>query len=139
MDVMAVLFLEFPNMQLHYNLMFNSLYIVGSYHFRLCHFSHKDFVIPLFHPAFDPSVPYFAIPLHVAHPAPPSPHAALAALAVAPPTSPDQVVPNLQLNSESDPSEATGSPSSSSGSNPGYSPVGLSMANGFLIEWMSDQ
>ena len=95
MDVMAVLCLEFPDMQLHYDPMFDSLYIVGSCHFRLYLFSHRDFTIPLFHLAFDPSVPYFAIPLHVAHPARPPPPAALAAPAAIPPTSPPLVVSDI--------------------------------------------
>ena len=85
MDVTTVLLLEIPDMQLHYDPMFDSLYIVGSCHFRLYLFSRRDFVIPLFHPTFDPSIPYFAIPLHVAHAAPPPPPAALA---TTPPASP---------------------------------------------------
>ena len=76
MDATTTLFLEFPDLQLHHDQMFDSLYIVGSCHFRLYLCSHKDFTIPLFHPTFDPSVPYFAIPLHVAHLVPPPPPAA---------------------------------------------------------------
>ena len=78
----ATVFLEIPDMQLHYDPMFDSLYIVGSYHFRLYLFSHRDFAIPPYHTAFDPAVPYFAMPLHVAHPAPP------AAPVITPPASP---------------------------------------------------
>ena len=72
----AILFFKIPDMPLHYDPMFDSLYIVGSCRFRLYPFSHKDFAIPLFHLAFDSSIPYFAIPLHVAHPSPPPPPAA---------------------------------------------------------------
>ena len=76
MEATTVLFIEVPKMQFHYDPMFDSLYIVGFCRFRLYLFSHRDFGIPLFHPAFDPSVPYFAMPLYVAHPAPPPPPAA---------------------------------------------------------------
>ena len=110
--------------------MFDSLYIVDSWHFRLYLFSHKDFTISLFHPAFNPSVPYFAIPLHVTHSAPPPPFTAPAALLA----SPAQVVPDLPLSSDNDPSEATNSPSSSLGPYADYIPARPDMANGFLTE-----
>ena len=35
MEVTTVLFIELPEMQLHYNPMFDFLYIVGSYRFQL--------------------------------------------------------------------------------------------------------
>ena len=117
-----------PDMQLHYDPMFDSLYIVGSCLFCLYLFSHRDFAIPLFHPAFNPSVPYFTISLHVAHPAPPPPPAAPTAT---PPASPPQVLPNISLSFESDPSKAIDSPSSSSGLDTDYTPAGPSMANGY--------
>ena len=133
MDTTAVLFLEIPNMQLHYDPMSDSLYIAGSCRFCLYLFSNRNFAVPLFHPAFDPAIPYFAFPLHVAHPAPPPALAAPATPVAPPPMSPPQVARNILLNSESDPYEASGS-SSSSGSNAGYSPVGPGMANGFLTK-----
>ena len=114
--------------------MFDSLYIVGSCHFRLYLFSHQDFGVLIFHPTFDPSVPYFAMPLHVAHPAPPPPPAAPVAPIATPPASPTQVVPDIPLSPESDPSEASDSPSFSSGPDADYTPAGLGMANGYLSE-----
>ena len=126
-NAITVLFLEFPDLQLRHNQMFDSLYIVGSCRFRLYFFSHRDFAIPLFHLTFDPSVPYFAILLYVANPAPPPPPAP-------PATSPaltTQVVPDLPLSSDSYPSEATDSPSSSSGPDANYTLVGPDMAKRF--------
>ena len=111
MDTTATLFIEIPDIQLHYDPMFDSLYIVGSYHFCLYLFSNRNFTTPLFHPAFDPAAPYFAILLHVAHPAPPP---APATPAVPPLISPSQVVLDIPLSLMSDPSEASGSSSSSS-------------------------
>ena len=134
MVAMAALFIELPEMQLHYDPMFDSLYIVGSCRFRLYLFSHRDFGIPLFHPAFDPSVPYFAMPLHVAHPTPPPPPIAPAASVATPPASPPQMVPNIPLSHESDPSEASDSPSSSSGPDADYTPAEPGMVNGYPIE-----
>ena len=99
MEAMTVLFIELPEMQLHYDPMFDSLYIVGSCRFRLYLFSHRDFGIPLFHPAFDPLVPYFAMPLHVAHLAPLPPLVAPVALVATPPASPPQVVSDIPLSS----------------------------------------
>ena len=131
MDTTAMLFLEIPDMQLHYDPIFDSLYIVGSCHFCLYLFSNRNFAAPLFHPTFDPIVPYFAIPLHVAHPIPPL---APIAHAAPPPASPPQVVPDIPLSPMSDLSEASGSSSYSSGSDVGYSPAGLGMANGYLTE-----
>ena len=137
MEVTAILFIELPEMQLHYDPMFDSLYIVGSCRFRLYLFSHRDFGIPLFHPVFDPSVPYFAMPLNVAHPAPPPPPAAPTtpiALVATTPASPPQVVPGISLSTESNPSEDSDSPSSSSRPNADYTPTEPGMANGYLSE-----
>ena len=117
--------------------MFDFLCIVSSCRFRLYLFSHRDFGIPLFHSAFDPSVPYFAMPLHVAHPAPPPPPAALAspvASVATPSASPPQVVPDIPLSPKSDPSKASDLPSSSFGPDADYTPVGPSMVNGYLTE-----
>ena len=84
MDATAVLFLELPDVQLHYDPMFDSLYIICSYRFYLYFFGRRDFSVPLFHPAFNPSVPYFTIPLHVAHPTPPPPLVPVASVASLP-------------------------------------------------------
>ena len=135
MDATAILFLEFPDVQLHYDPMFDSLYVIGSYHFYLYFFSHRDFSVLFFHLAFDPSIPYFAISLYMAHPAPPPPTpAAPATLITSPPASPAQVVPNLSSGSDSDPSEAIDSPSSSSTRDADYTLAEPGMANGFLTE-----
>ena len=131
MDTTATPFIEIPDIELHYDPMYDSLYIVGSRHFHLYLFSNKNFAAPLFHPAFDPPAPYFAIPLHVAHPALPL---APAAPAASLPASPLQVVPDFLLSPESDPSEASGSSSSSSGPSADYFPVEPAMANGYLTE-----
>ena len=69
MDVTTILFIEFPDLQLHYDPMFDSLYITGTCHFRLYFFFRRDSVVPFFHPLFDLATPYIAITLHVAHPA----------------------------------------------------------------------
>ena len=122
MDATIVLFVKIPDMQLHYDPIFNSLYIVGSCRFRIYFFCGRDFAVPLFDPAFDPSTPYIAFPLHVAHPAPPA-----ALLAAHPPGFPAD-----PLDPESDPSEATGS-SSSSGPDD-YTPAGPGMANGYVTK-----
>ena len=128
METTATLFLEIPDIHLHYDPMYDSLYIVGSCHFCLYLFSNRDFAAPLFHLTFDPAAPYFAISLHVAHPAPlPAPAAPL-------PASPLQAVPDFPLSPESDSSEASSSSSSSSGSSVDYSPAGPAMANGYLTE-----
>ena len=128
MDTTATLFIEILDMKLHYDPMFDSLYIVGSCHFRLYLFSNRNFATPLFHPAFDPTALYFAIPLHVAHPAPPL------APTAPPQVSPSQVVLDIPLSPESDPSEASSSSSSSSGSSADYSPAKPGMANGHLTK-----
>ena len=122
MEATTVLFVEIPDIQLYYDSMFHSLYIVGSCRFRIYFFSGRDFVVPLFHPVFDPSTPYIAFPLHIAHPSPPA--APLAALPLGFPADP--------LNPESDPSEATGS-SSSSGLDD-YAPAETGIANDYVTK-----
>ena len=67
MDATTMLFIEFPDLQFHYDPMFDSLYITGTYHFYLYFFACRDFVILLFHPLFDPIAPYIAISLQVTH------------------------------------------------------------------------
>ena len=131
METTATLFVEIPDLELHYDPMYDSLYIVGSCHFRLYLFSNRDFVAPLFHPTFDLAAPYFAIPLRVVNPVPPPAPAGPAALL---PVSPLQAVSDFSLDPERDPSEASSSSSSSSGSAAGYSPARPSMANGYMIE-----
>ena len=131
METTATLFVEIPDLELHYDPMYNSLYIVGSCHFRLYLLSNRDFNAPLFHPTFDLAAPYFVIPLHVAHLAPP--------LAPAAPTAPLQASPlqavlDFSLGLESDPSEASGSSSSSSGTAASYSPAEPGMVNGYMTE-----
>ena len=121
-EAIAVLFVEIPDMQLHYDPMFDSLYIVGSCRFRIYFFSRGDFAVPLFHPTFDPSTPYIAFPLHVAHPAPPA-----APLAAPPPGFPAD-----PLDPESDLSEATGSSSSSGPDDYAYARLG--MANDYVTK-----
>ena len=128
MDVTVVLFIEILDLRLHYDPMFDSLYIASTSHFCLYFFTCRDFVVPFFHPLFDPVAPYIAISLHMAHPAPPVAPPALAS----PPTSPPQVVPSLSLDDE-DPSEAVeSSSSSSSGPSCYYTLAEPGMANGFL-------
>ena len=128
METTATLFVEIPDLHLHYDPTYDSLYIVGSCHFRLYLFSNKDFAAPLFHPAFGPVALYSGIPLHVAHPAPPATPAAPI------PASPLQAVPDILLSPESDPSEVSGSSSSSSGPSADYSPAGPGMTNGYMTE-----
>ena len=82
-DATIVLFIEFLDLQLHYDPMFCSLYMTGTCRFCFYFFFHRDFVVPLFHPLFDLTTPYIAIALHVAHPAPPP-----AAHIATPPASP---------------------------------------------------
>ena len=131
MDATTVPFLEFPDVQLHYDPMFDSLYVIGSCRFCLYFFGRRDFSVLLFHP----SVPYFCILLHVAHPAPPPLTPAAPTTPVAsPPASPTQVVLDLSPDSDSDPSEATDSPSSSSRPDTDYTLTEPGMANSFLME-----
>ena len=70
MDATVMLFIEFPDLQLHYDPMFNSLYITDACHFHLYFFARRNFVVPLFHLLFDPAAPYTTISLQIAHPAP---------------------------------------------------------------------
>ena len=72
MDVTVVLFIEILDLQLHYDPMFDSLYIIITSHFRLYFFTRRDFVVPFFHPLFDSAAPYIASSLHMAHLAPPA-------------------------------------------------------------------
>ena len=105
--------------------MFDSLYIIGAYHFRLYFFARRDFAVTLFHPLFDPTAPYIAISLQVAHPGPPAAQPA--------PTSPPQVVPSLSLNDDEEPSEASTSfRGSSSGPSNSYTLAKLGTMNGFF-------
>ena len=46
----AVLFMEFADLQVHYDPVFGSLYITGNCCFCFYFFSLRDFVVPLFHP-----------------------------------------------------------------------------------------
>ena len=127
MDATAVFFIECADLQFHYNSMFDSLYITGTCHFYLCFFAHRDFVVPIFHPLFDPTVPYIAITLQVAHLAPPT------APAPAAPASPPQVVPSLSLDDDEDPSEASAlSHDSSFGPSDSYTLAEPGIANRFL-------
>ena len=80
------------------------------------------------HPLFDPSAPYIAIPLYMAHPFPPP----VAATPITPPASPPQQVPFISLSGDDDLSEATSSSSSSSAPGGGYAPADTGMTNGFL-------
>ena len=122
MDATTIFFIEFLDLQLHNDPMFDSLYIIGACHFRLYFFSCRDFVVPPFHLLFDSAAPYIAISLQMAHLAPP--------VAPSAPASPPQVVPSL--SSESDPSEDAASSSSSSTPGDGYAPINQGMTNGFL-------
>ena len=74
------------------------------------------------------------MPLHVAHPAPSPPLAPPTAPVAAPPASPPQVVSDISISPESDPSEATDSPFSSSGPDANYTPAGPGMANVYLTK-----
>ena len=127
MAAMAILFIEFPKLQIYLDLVIDSVYITGNCHFHLYFFFHKDFAILLSHPLLDPTTLFIAIPLYMAHPTLPP------AVPAAPPlTLPFQVVPSLSLD-EDDPSEATDSSSGlSSGPSDGYAPAEPSMANGLL-------
>ena len=61
-DATTMLFIKFPDLQLHYDPMFDSLYITGTCHFRLYFFACRDFAIPLFRPLFDLVASYIACP-----------------------------------------------------------------------------
>ena len=81
--MMGVLFLEFPDLHFHLDLVLDSAYIASTCRFRFYFFFHRDFAVPLTYPLFDPSAPYIAILLYMAHPFPP-----LAVAPAAPPASP---------------------------------------------------
>ena len=117
---MSILFIEFPDLHFHLDLVIDSVYIAGSYRFHFYFFFCKDFAVPLSHPLFDPSAPYIAIPLYMAHPFPPPPPPAAVAATIVPPASPPQQVPSISLSDDDDPSEAT---SSSSSTAPGETPA----------------
>ena len=76
MATTAVLFIEFPDLQVHYDPVFSSLYIIGTCRFHFYFFTLKDFAVPIFHPQFDSIAPYITVALHMAHPAPLAPPAA---------------------------------------------------------------
>ena len=123
-----IIFTELPEWHLHYDPILDSLYITATCCFRLYIFFFHDFIVPLFSPSFDPTAPFLAMPIYMAHPAAP-PAAALASL----PASTPQVVPSFPF--ESDPSEelASSSPSTSpSTSAVEYALTDLAMVNGFL-------
>ena len=121
----VVLFADLPELQLHFDLMLDSIYITATYRVRLYIFFLRDFAVPLFSPLFDPVAPFLAVPLHMAHPAIPS------IPPVPPPTSPPQVVPSL--SSDGDPSEVADSSSTLSFTlDDSYALADPSMANGFL-------
>ena len=124
MCICIILFIEFPDLQLHIDPVIDSVYIIDSCNFRLYFFFCRDFFVSLSHPLFHPATLFLAIPLHMAHPAPPpAPPTAI------PPTSPSHVVPSFSLDDE-DPSES--SSGLSSGPNDNYTPAEPHMANGFL-------
>ena len=91
--VMAILFIEFLDLQFHIDSVIDSVYITGTCHFRLFFFFCRDFAVPLYHPLFDPAAPFIAIPLYMAHPVSPP-----EAPAATPPTSPPQLVLSLSLS-----------------------------------------
>ena len=95
---MGILCIEFHDLQIHIDPVIDSIYITGICRFRLYFFFRKDFAISLFHPLFDPTTLFIAIPLHMAQPAPP-----LVAPATTSPTLPSQVVPSLSLDDDDDP------------------------------------
>ena len=90
---MGILFIKFPDLHLHLDPILDSVYIAGSCYFHFYFFFSRDFVIPLTHPLFDPTAPYIAIPIYMAHPFPPP----AAAPATSPVASPQQV-PSISLS-----------------------------------------
>ena len=82
----GVLFVEFPELHFHLDPIIDSVYITSGCHFHFYFFFSRNFVVPLSHPLFDPTTPYIAIPIYVAHPFPPP--AAAAAPATSLTTSP---------------------------------------------------
>ena len=67
MAVTAIIFTKLLEVQFHYDPMIDSLYITVTCHFRLYFFFCRDFAVPLFSPLFDPTAPFLAIPLYMAH------------------------------------------------------------------------
>ena len=98
--VTGVLFIEFPDLHLHLDPVLEFVYITGSCHFYFYFFFSRDFAVPLTHPLFDPTAPYIAILIYMAHPFPPL-AAAAAAPAASLATSPQQV-PSISLSEEED-------------------------------------
>ena len=66
--VTIVFYAKVPEWQWHYDLALDSLYLMATARFRLYVFFHRAFVVPLFSPLFDPTTPYLAIPVYMAHP-----------------------------------------------------------------------
>ena len=97
--VMGVLFIELPDLHFHLDPVVDSVYIAGSCRFLFYFFFLRDFTVPITHPLFDPSTPYIAIPLYMAHPFPP-PAAAVAP--VVPPALAPQQVPSISLSDNDD-------------------------------------
>ena len=54
MHAKAILFIEFPDLQLHHDPMFDSLYITGTCHFRLYFFARRKLWCPSFSPTIWP-------------------------------------------------------------------------------------
>ena len=127
----GVLFIEFPNLHFHLHPFMDSGYIAGSCRFHFYFFFNRDFVVPLTHPLFNPTAPYIAIPIYMAHPFPP-PVAAVAAAPAASPAASPQQVPSISFSEEEDLSEVVSSSSSSSAPGIDYAPADANMANGFL-------
>ena len=69
--VMGILFIEFPDLQFYIDQVINFVYIIRACRFHLYFFFHKGFVVILFHPLFDPTAPFVAIPLYIMQPTPP--------------------------------------------------------------------
>ena len=131
--VTSVLFLEFPDLHFHLNPVLDSVYITGSYRFRFYFFFSIDFAIPLSHPLFDPTIPYVAISIYVAHPfSPPAAAAAVAVAPVSPPAASPQQAPSMSFSEEEDPSKVASSSSSSFAPSSGYALADAGIANGFL-------
>ena len=126
----SILFIEFPDLHIDLDPFIDYVYISGSCWFRLYFFFCRDFAVPLTHPLFDPSAPYIAIPLYMAHSFPPPPTTAVPA--AAPTASPSQQVPSITPSKEEDSSEATSSSSSSSAPGGGFTPTDAGMVDGFL-------
>lgn len=90
------LFAEMLEWQWHYSPALDSLYLTAPSHVCLYILFQHPFTVLVFSRAFDPVAPYDEIPLHMAH------------LTMAPPQ------PSPSMSMETDPSEASTSPSSAS-------------------------